>query len=374
MEESKYLPYIIYLPKTELKKFGKSYLVPINFKTLKNKRDLKVFLTKTQIKKLDVAKKKKEKVVLKFSKRQFKTTFDTIKKVNSLANDYDIVKGKKPAPIKKVTSVMYEYDPGTGKFVLPKKPYAPKIHESLLNKETKRCIAALEKKEAKNKKLEALLKTLKKQQEKCKKLEARLKAVRKQKQKDKEAEKKRKQAEKEAEKKRKQAEKLINQKEKEAKQNYENVEEIKVFNENMKLLEKVKNMEFLRDKRGVKLNPAQENFIKEARNKKMKYSNSAAVDLFSLSIPEHVKLFREYLANKKPTKTQRPQTRGPVPVIIDQEKTLTNTLSKLTAPPVKNDLLGSIDNETAKILTKEISKDPGNMINSINYFKNYKLK
>ena len=265
----KYFPYIIYLPQSQLKNFGKSYDVPLNFKTLKNKKDIKVFLTKTQIKKLDKAKKNKKKVDLKFSKSQLKSTFEHIKKVNFLDNKIKL----------NGSSKNYIYDPGTGE--LTKK--------SMVHKETKRCLTALEKEKANKKKLqekldaskkehakcknlakkfmtlkkenEKQLKSLKKENEKCKKLEERLKALREKKEKEKEAVKIRKKAEKIRKQKDKEAEKL-------GKQNLENVEEIKAFNENMKLIDKVKNMEFLRDYKGVKLTPAQENFIKEARKKK----------------------------------------------------------------------------------------------------------
>ena len=69
-----YIQHIIYLTPSQIKSFGKSYTVPQNYSNLKNKKRFIVFLTKTQIKKLDKAKANKEKVDLKFSKTQFKKT------------------------------------------------------------------------------------------------------------------------------------------------------------------------------------------------------------------------------------------------------------------------------------------------------------
>ena len=71
---SNYIQHIIYLTPSQIKSFGKSYTVPQNYSNLKNKKRFIVFLTKTQIKKLDKAKANKEKVDLKFSKTQFKKT------------------------------------------------------------------------------------------------------------------------------------------------------------------------------------------------------------------------------------------------------------------------------------------------------------
>ena len=72
---SNYIRHIIYLTLSQIKRFGKSYTIPQNYKNLKNKKRFIVFLTKTQIKKFDKAKANKEKVDLKFSKTQFKKNF-----------------------------------------------------------------------------------------------------------------------------------------------------------------------------------------------------------------------------------------------------------------------------------------------------------
>ena len=77
-----YIQHIIYLSPSQIKSFGKSYIVPQDYKNLKNKKSFIVFLTKTQIKKLDKVKANKEKVDLKFSKTQFKKTLNHVNKEN----------------------------------------------------------------------------------------------------------------------------------------------------------------------------------------------------------------------------------------------------------------------------------------------------
>ena len=77
---SNYIQHIIYLTPSQIKSFGKSYIVPQHYSNLKNKKRFIVFLTKTQIKKLDRAKVNKEKVDLKFSKTQFKKTINHVNK------------------------------------------------------------------------------------------------------------------------------------------------------------------------------------------------------------------------------------------------------------------------------------------------------
>ena len=73
-----YIQHVIYLTPSQIKSFRKSYIVPQNYSNLKNKKRFIVFLTKTQIKKLDKAKANKEKVDLKFSKTQFKKTLNHV--------------------------------------------------------------------------------------------------------------------------------------------------------------------------------------------------------------------------------------------------------------------------------------------------------
>ena len=73
-----YIQHILHLTPSQIKSFGKSYIVPQDYSNLKNKKRFIVFLTKTQIKKLDKAKANKEKVDLKFSKTQFKKTLNHV--------------------------------------------------------------------------------------------------------------------------------------------------------------------------------------------------------------------------------------------------------------------------------------------------------
>ena len=78
-----YIKHILHLIPSQIKSFGKSYIIPQDYSNLKNKKRLIVFLTKTQIKKLDKAKVNKVKVDLKFSKTQFKKTFNNVMRLNN---------------------------------------------------------------------------------------------------------------------------------------------------------------------------------------------------------------------------------------------------------------------------------------------------
>ena len=79
---SNYIRHIIYLTPSQIKSFGKRLILPQDYSNLKNKERFIVFLTKTQIKKLDKAKANKKKVDLKFSKTQFKKTLNNVNKEN----------------------------------------------------------------------------------------------------------------------------------------------------------------------------------------------------------------------------------------------------------------------------------------------------
>ena len=57
---SNYIKHILHLTPSQIKSFGKSYIIPQDYSNLKNKKRFIVFLTKTQIKKLDKAKANKE--------------------------------------------------------------------------------------------------------------------------------------------------------------------------------------------------------------------------------------------------------------------------------------------------------------------------
>ena len=80
LKENKYFEYVINLTPSQIKKIGKNNIVTLDFTS--NKEPFKVFLTNTQIKKVEVAKKLKKKVDLKFSKTQFKKTLPYVTKIN----------------------------------------------------------------------------------------------------------------------------------------------------------------------------------------------------------------------------------------------------------------------------------------------------
>ena len=62
---------------------------------LKNKKRFIVFLTKAQIKKLEKAKANKVKVDLKFSKTQFKKTFNNVLRLNNNVSKEEKLKSLK---------------------------------------------------------------------------------------------------------------------------------------------------------------------------------------------------------------------------------------------------------------------------------------
>ena len=80
LKENKYFEYVINLSPSQIKDFGKNNIITLNFKS--NKEPYKVFLTKTQIKKVETAKKLKKKIDLKFSKTQFKKTLPYVTRLN----------------------------------------------------------------------------------------------------------------------------------------------------------------------------------------------------------------------------------------------------------------------------------------------------
>ena len=80
LKENKYFEYVIYLTPSQLKKFGKNNIVTLDFTS--NKVPFKVFLTNTQIKKVEDAKKFQRKVDLNFSKTQFKKTLPYVTSLN----------------------------------------------------------------------------------------------------------------------------------------------------------------------------------------------------------------------------------------------------------------------------------------------------
>ena len=80
---SNYIRHIIYLTLSQIKSFGKNYIIPQDYSNLKNKKRFIVFLTKTQIKKLEKAKVNKKKVDLEFSKTQFSKTLNHVMRLNN---------------------------------------------------------------------------------------------------------------------------------------------------------------------------------------------------------------------------------------------------------------------------------------------------
>ena len=80
LKENKYFEYVINLTPLQIKKFGENNIITLDFTS--NKEPFRAFLTNTQIKKVEVAKKLKKKVDLKFSKTQFKKTLPYVTKLN----------------------------------------------------------------------------------------------------------------------------------------------------------------------------------------------------------------------------------------------------------------------------------------------------
>ena len=80
LKENKYFEYVINLTPSQIKEFGENNIITLDFTS--NKEPFKVFLTNSQIKKVEVAKKLKKKVDLKFSKTQFKKTLPYVTRLN----------------------------------------------------------------------------------------------------------------------------------------------------------------------------------------------------------------------------------------------------------------------------------------------------
>ena len=80
LKENKYFEYVINLTPLQIKKFGENNIITLDFTS--NKEPFRAFLTNSQIKKVEVAKKLKKKVDLKFSKTQFKKTLPYVTKLN----------------------------------------------------------------------------------------------------------------------------------------------------------------------------------------------------------------------------------------------------------------------------------------------------
>ena len=81
-KEKRYFEYTINLTPSQIKNFGKNNIITLDFTS--NKEPYKVFLTNSQIKKVEDAKKLKRKVDLKFSKTQFNKTLSYVSGINRL--------------------------------------------------------------------------------------------------------------------------------------------------------------------------------------------------------------------------------------------------------------------------------------------------
>ena len=80
LKENKYFEYVINLTPPQIKEFGENNIITLDFTS--NKEPFKVFLTNTQIKKVEVAKRLNKKVDLKFSTTQFKKTLPYVTRLN----------------------------------------------------------------------------------------------------------------------------------------------------------------------------------------------------------------------------------------------------------------------------------------------------
>ena len=80
LKENKYFEYVINLTPSQIKDFGENNIITLDFTS--NKEPYKVFLTNSQIKKVEPAKKLKKKIDLKFSKTQFKKTLPYVTRLN----------------------------------------------------------------------------------------------------------------------------------------------------------------------------------------------------------------------------------------------------------------------------------------------------
>ena len=80
LKENKYFEYVINLTPSQIKNFGKNFIITLDFTS--KKEPFKVFLTNSQIKKVEVAKRLNKQLDLKFSKTQFKKTLPYVTRLN----------------------------------------------------------------------------------------------------------------------------------------------------------------------------------------------------------------------------------------------------------------------------------------------------
>ena len=79
LKENKYFEYVIYLTPSQIENFGNENIITLDYTS---NLPFKVFLTNSQIKKIELAKKLNTKVDLKFSKTQLKKTLPYVTSIN----------------------------------------------------------------------------------------------------------------------------------------------------------------------------------------------------------------------------------------------------------------------------------------------------
>ena len=80
LKENKYFEYDLNLTPSQIKNFGKNFIITLDFTS--KKEPFKVFLTNSQIKKVEVAKRLNKQLDLKFSETQFKKTLPYVTRLN----------------------------------------------------------------------------------------------------------------------------------------------------------------------------------------------------------------------------------------------------------------------------------------------------
>ena len=129
LKENKYFEYVLNLTPSQIKEFGENNIITLDFTS--NKEPFKVFLTNTQIKKIEVAKKLNRKVDLKFSKTQFQKTLPYVTRLNRskinqrYKDQLEILKAENARKAKKLNELKLKLD--TDKFIKNTiKKYKPK--------------------------------------------------------------------------------------------------------------------------------------------------------------------------------------------------------------------------------------------------------
>ena len=138
LKENKYFEYVINLTPSQIKEFGENNIITLDFTS--NKKPFKVFLTNTQIKKVEAAKKLNKEVDLKFSKTQFKKTLPYVTRLsNSLMKQrskdrLETLKKKNAKKAKKLKKLKLQDQLETLKKKNSEKKLKKKILKKKLNK------------------------------------------------------------------------------------------------------------------------------------------------------------------------------------------------------------------------------------------------